>query len=149
MSDLRLEELSASNISAVNGLSLKPGQEQFIAPVSYSAAAAVIDPGASWQRAVMDGDELVGFIHAHFDPEAAEEFRSCIWRINIDAAKQGRGVGTFAVRATADEARARGFATLTVIWESGEDGPEQFFRWIGFEVVAETQYGENVGALTL
>lgn len=149
MSDLRLEELSASNISAVNGLSLKPGQEQFIAPVSYSAAAAVIDPGASWQRAVMDGDELVGFIHAHFDQEAAEEFRSCIWRINIDAAKQGRGVGTFAVRATADEARARGFDTLTVIWESGEDGPEQFFRWIGFEIVGETQYGENIGALTL
>ncbi|PPF82123.1 GNAT family N-acetyltransferase [Rathayibacter rathayi] len=149
MSDLRLEELSASNISAVNGLSLKPGQEQFIAPVSYSAAAAVIDPGASWQRAVMDGGELVGFIHAHFDPEAAEEFRSCIWRINIDAAKQGRGVGTFAVRATAEEARARGFGTLTVIWESGEDGPEQFFRWIGFEVVGETQYGENIGALTL
>ena len=51
MSDLRLEELSAANISAVNGLSLKPGQEQFVAPESYSAAAAVIDPGAAWQRA--------------------------------------------------------------------------------------------------
>lgn len=150
MSALRLEELSAANISAVNGLSLKPGQEQFVAPVSYSAAAAVIDPGAAWQRAILDDDELVGFIHAHFDPDAAEEeFRSCIWRINIDAAKQGRGVGTFAVRAAADEARNRGFDTLTVIWESGEDGPEQFFRWIGFEVVGETQYGENIGALKL
>ena len=108
MSALRLEELSAANISAVNGLSLKPGQEQFVAPVSYSAAAAVIDPGAAWQRAILDGDELVGFIHAHFDESAAEEFRSCIWRINIDAAKQGRGVGTFAVRAGAGACRPTG-----------------------------------------
>lgn len=149
MADLRLEELSASNISAVNRLSLKPGQEQFIAPVSYSAAAAVMDPAADWQRAVMDGDTLVGFIHAHFDPDAAEEFRSCIWRINIDAAHQGKGVGTYAVRATADEARKRGNTTLTVIWESGQDGPEQFFRWIGFEVIGETAYGENIGSLAL
>lgn len=149
MSALRLEELSASNISAVHGLSLKVGQEQFIDPVSYSAAAAVIDPGAVWQRAILDGDELVGFIHAHFDPEAAEEFRSCIWNITIDASKQGHGVGSFAVRAAAEEARRRGFDTLTVIWESGEDGPERFFRWIGFEVVGETQYGENIGALAL
>ena len=36
-----------------------------------------------------------------------------------------------------------------VAGRSGEDGPEQFFRWIGFEVVGETQYGENIGALTL
>ncbi|NQX12040.1 GNAT family N-acetyltransferase [Microbacteriaceae bacterium VKM Ac-2855] len=150
MADLRLDELSASNISAVNRLSLRPGQEQFVAPVSYSAAAAVIDPNAAWQRVIMDGDTLVGFIHAHFDPNALdEEFRSCIWRINIDAGQQGRGVGTFAVRATADEARKRGNDVLTVIWESGEDGPEQFFRWIGFEVTGQTQYGENIGTLKL
>jgi diamine N-acetyltransferase len=36
-----------------------------------------------------------------------------------------------------------------VIWESGADGPEQFFRWIGFEVIGETPYGENIGALKL
>lgn len=149
MTTLRLEELSASNISAVNRLSLKPGQEQFVAPVSYSAAAAVIDPSAAWQRAILDDDRLVGFVHAHFDPEADEEFRSCIWRINIDAAEQGHGIGTFAVQAAADEARRRGFETLTVIWESGEEGPDAFFRSVGFEVVGETPYGENLGALRL
>ena len=40
---LTLVELSAATIVAVNGLSLKPGQEQFLAPVSYGIAATVLN----------------------------------------------------------------------------------------------------------
>ena len=150
MGDLRLVELSASTIVAVNNLSLKPGQEQFIAPVSYSAAAAVADPTTSWQRVVLDGDDVVGFIMGDFDPHAQhEEFRAILWRINVDADDQGRGIGTFAVRALADEARRRGHDRLHVIWESGELGPEQFFLRSGFQPIGETQYGETIGALDL
>lgn len=150
MGTLRLEELSARNIVAANGLSLKPGQEQFIAPVSYSVAASVINPATSWQRVVMQGDDVVGFIHGNFDPEAEhEEFRACIWRINVDAAAQGRGVGKFAAHALAEEARARGFDHINVIWEPGEGGPEEFFHRIGFVDVGQTQYGETIGALQL
>ncbi|MCW2968541.1 MAG: family N-acetyltransferase, partial [Solirubrobacteraceae bacterium] len=59
------------------------------------------------------------------------------------------GVGTFAVRALADEARRRGLDRLYVIWESGELGPEQFFIRSGFNPSGETQYGETIGALEL
>lgn len=150
MAELRLEELNARNVVAANALTLKPGQEQFIAPVSYSAAAAVADPTTSWQRVVLDGDDVVGFIMGDFDPGAhQEEFRAILWRINVDAGDQGRGVGTYAVHALADEARLRGHARLYVIWESGELGPEQFFLRTGFLPVGETQYGETIGALDL
>jgi diamine N-acetyltransferase len=154
MADLRLEELSASNIAAANALSLKPGQEQFVAPVSYSAAAAVSNPATTWQRVVVDGeadgDEVVAFVQGNFDPEAEhEEFRAIVWRINVDAEAQGRGIGTFAIRALADEARKRGFSTLNVIWEPGEGGPEAFFLATGFSPVGETQYGETIGAMQL
>jgi diamine N-acetyltransferase len=150
MAELRLEELNASNIVAANALSLKPGQEQFVSPVSYSAAAVVSNPATSWQRVVLDGDDVVGFIMGNFDPDAEhEEFRSILWRINVDADDQGRGVGTFAVHALADEARNRGLARLYVIWESGELGPEQFFIRSGFAPSGETQYGETIGALEL
>ena len=44
MAELRLVELSAATIVAVNNMSLKPGQEQFLAPVSYGIAATVADP---------------------------------------------------------------------------------------------------------
>lgn len=150
MNAIRLEELSAATIVAVNRLGLKPGQEQFVSPVSYSAAAAVTPAHSAWQRVVLDDDRVVGFIHGNFDPEAQqEEFRAALWRINVDADAQGKGVGTFAVNALIDEARRRGVDRLTVIWERGEDGPEPFFLAVGFEPIGETPYGEVIGAIKL
>ncbi|MCP2030097.1 diamine N-acetyltransferase [Okibacterium sp. HSC-33S16] len=149
MPELRLVELSASTIVAVNALTLKPGQEQFVAPVSYSVAAAVLDPATTWQRVVLDGDEVVGFVQANFDPDGEGEFQSILWRINVDADDQGRGVGTFAVQALSDEAAKRGFDHVNVIYEPGESGPEAFFLRVGFEPVGETQYGETIGVRKL
>ncbi|MFZ4843718.1 MULTISPECIES: GNAT family N-acetyltransferase [Mycetocola] len=143
MTDLRLEELSATTIVAVNALTLKPGQEQFVAPVSYSVAAAVTDPSTTWQRVVLRDNKVVGFVQASFDEDSpSEEFRSVLWRINVDADAQGEGVGTFAVDALTEEARKRGFDHVSVIYEPGDLGPDVFFRQVGFEPVGETAYGE-------
>ncbi|KQQ25789.1 MULTISPECIES: N-acetyltransferase [unclassified Frondihabitans] len=150
MSDLRLEELSAKTIVAANTLTLKPGQEQYVAPVSHSIAEAYVNPTSAWPRVVLDGDEVVGFIMGQFDPDNDhEELRSCIWRINVSADAQGQGVGRFAVHSLATEARNRGFERLTVIYEPGDDGPESFFTHVGFEVIGETPYGEHLAALTI
>jgi GNAT superfamily N-acetyltransferase len=150
MAELRLEELSAKTIVAANSLTLRRGQEQFVTPVSYSIADAYINPNTSWPRVVLDGDEVVGFIRGNFDPDAEqEEFRSCVWRINVSADAQGQGIGKFAVLSLAEEARQRGFTRLTVIWEPGEEGPEEFFLAVGFTIIGQTQYGENIGALEL
>jgi len=150
MGDLRLEELSATTIVAANSLTLRPGQEQFVAPPSYAIADAYIDPHTSWPRVVLDGDTVVGFIRGNFDADnPLHEFRSCIWRINVAAAEQGSGVGKFAVWALAEEARSRGFHELTVLWEPGDDGPEDFFLKIGFQITGETQYGERIGSLKI
>ncbi|MFF8818735.1 MULTISPECIES: GNAT family N-acetyltransferase [Leucobacter] len=150
MSELRLEELSAATIVAVNTLGLKPGQEQFITPVSYAAAAAVTPQDSAWQRVVLLDDKVVGFIHGNFDPDAPqEEFRAALWRINVEADVQGQGVGTFAVNALIEEARRREVGRLTVLWERGAEGPEEFFLHIGFTPVGETPYGEVIGAIDL
>jgi diamine N-acetyltransferase len=150
MGDYRLEDLSATNIVAANSLTLRRGQEQFVTPTSYAIADAYINPLTTWSRVVLDGDRVVGFVRANFDPDSdQEEFRSCIWRIHVAADVQGSGVGRFAVQAAADEARLRGFPKLHVIWEPGEEGPEAFFLKVGFQVVGETQYGENLGAMEL
>jgi len=150
MSELRVVELSAATIVAVNNLSLKPGQEQFLAPVSYGIAATVINPQTSWQRVVLDRNEVVGFVSANFDPEAPEEhFRSVLWRINVDADDQGRGVGRFAVEALVEEARNRGFDHVDVIYEAGDDGPEAFFTRVGFSPVGETEYGEVIAEIRI
>jgi diamine N-acetyltransferase len=150
MAELRLEELNATNIVAANNLSLKPGQEQFIAPVTYAAETAVVNPATAWQRVALNGDRVVGFIHGNFDPDNEhEEFRACIWRINVDAEAQGKGVGRFLAHALAEEAKRRGFDHITVLWEPGEEGPGEFFHRIGFRDVGETQYGDVIGSLQL
>ena len=150
MSELRMVELSAATIVAVNNMSLKPGQEQFLAPVSYGIAATVIDPQTSWQRVVLDGDQVVGFVSANFDQDAPEEhFRSVLWRINVDADDQGKGVGRFAVEQLIDEARTRGFDHVNVIYEAGEDGPEAFFLRVGFTPVGETEYSEVIAQIRI
>ncbi|SJN27932.1 Spermidine acetyltransferase [Microbacterium esteraromaticum] len=148
MSELRVVELSAATIVAVNNLSLKPGQEQFLAPVSYGIAATVVNPQTSWQRVVLDGDEVVAFVSASFDADTPDEyFRSVLWRINVDADDQRRGIGSFAVKALIDEARARGVDHVNVIYEAGEEGPEAFFRHMGFEPVGETEYSEVIAQI--
>ncbi len=150
MAELRLVELSASTIVAVNNMSLKPGQAEFLAPVSYGVAATVVNPQTTWQRVVMDGDEVVGFVSANFDPDEPEEhFRSVLWRINVDADDQGRGVGRFAVQKLVEEARERGMDHVDVIYEAGEGGPEAFFSRVGFTPVGETEYGEVVAEIRL
>ncbi|MET0672795.1 MAG: GNAT family N-acetyltransferase, partial [Microbacterium pygmaeum] len=109
-----------------------------------------INPQTSWQRVVLDANEVVGFVSANFDPEAPEEhFQSVLWRINVDADDQGRGVGRFAVQKLLEEARDRGVDRVDVIYEAGEGGPQAFFERVGFTPVGETEYGEVIAEIRL
>jgi diamine N-acetyltransferase len=150
MTDLRLEELSADTALQANSLELRPGQEQFITPITYENADASIDHTNTWSRVVVMGDDVVGFIRAHFDPHNPhEELRCCVWRVNVSAAAQGQGVGRFAIDAVRHEAKAREFHTLTVAWQPGDAGPGEFFHHLGFIDTGVTEYGDVVGSLSL
>lgn len=150
MDALRLEELNAKNVVEANNLTLKPGQEQFVAPVSNSIAEAYVNQNTAWPRVVYAEEDLVGFIMATFDAESTrEEFKALILRMNVAAEAQGRGVGRFAVEKIAEEGRRRGAENLYSMWEGGEDGPDAFFRHVGFEVIGENEFGEVVGRMAL
>jgi diamine N-acetyltransferase len=150
MGELRLEELSAKTIVAANSLTLKPGQEAFVAPTSYAIAESYFNPTTEWPRVVLDGDTVVGFIRGHFDNDAPQpEFRSCIWRITVAANQQGKGVGRFAVLSLAAEAETRGYTSLTVLWDAGDNGPGEFFHKLGFVDTGITRYGEIISELAL
>lgn len=148
MSELTLAELTVDNLPAATKLRLKAGQEKFVAPVVESIAEAYVNPTA-WPRVVLAGDQVVGFVMGNFDPDhELEAFRAGIWRLNVAADAQGRGVGRFAVEAVAVEARRRGVSRITVLWERGEGGPEEFYLRLGFVPTGEL-FGETVGALDL
>jgi diamine N-acetyltransferase len=150
MAALRIEELNAETISAANRLTLKPGQEDFLEPETYTNVEQQLDPAGSWPRVILDDDHVVGYVMGAFDADAPEEFlRAAVWRVNVAADAQGRGVGRFAIEALADEARKRGFSRVTVVWASGDAGPGAFFESVGFRVIGQTPFGENLGALDL
>jgi diamine N-acetyltransferase len=146
---LRLEALSSTNLNAVLQLPPQAGDREPVAPVAASIAEAYITPTA-WPRAILDDTEVVGFVMANWDPdEEIPEFRGGIWRLNVAKEARKRGVGRFAVGEVADEARRRGYDRITVLWEPGPDGPEQFYLKCGFRKMGRTLFGEVAGELLL
>ncbi len=145
---LRLDELTGKNIHLANQLSVKPGQERFILPATFSMMETPPSPATSWERVAVRDDKVVGFIDANLDtdPKTAAEFRACIWRIFVDADAQDQGVGSFLIRSFADAAARAGIAQVTVIWEEGPQGPGDAFHRIGFTDIGQTSYGEIIGA---
>ncbi|MFS8198570.1 GNAT family N-acetyltransferase [Streptomyces sp. CWNU-52B] len=154
---MRLEKVTPDNIEAAIALKVRPDQERFVSTVVKSLAEAYAQPqpGTAWPRLVYEGDELVGFVMAffdvRFDPDTPEDRpRSGLWRLNIAEGRQGRGYGTFAVRAVCEEVRRRGRTRLvTVTWEEGEGGPEPFYQRLGFRRTGEMNGGQVVGELDL
>ena len=150
--DLRLTELTPSNVADACRLAIRPEQEGVVAPVAVSLAEAYVSGGIAWPRLVTDGDAgpVVGFVMGGFDPGSeTSAFRCGIWRLNVAAEAQGQGVGRFAVHAVADEARRRGNDRLTVLWVPHAHGPERFYLRLGFRPTGEVLFGQVVGELAL
>ena len=55
------------------------------------------------------------------------------------------GANGYTGRLVAEEARRRGQSRISVLWEKGRDGPEGFYRTLGFAPIGEL-FGETVGA---
>jgi diamine N-acetyltransferase len=146
----RLEAVTPRNLDAVCAVRVRPEQERYVESVPRSLAEAYVHSHLAWPRAVVDGDQVVGFVMAFLDVHWHEDdppnvTRSGLWRLNIDAAHQGRGYGRFAVDATCAFLASRGrdeFAYVT--WEPGEHGPEGFYLGLGFEVTGELSGTQTV-----
>jgi diamine N-acetyltransferase len=146
MTRLRLVELDADNLPAVVAIPPAVGEKACVAPVVFSIAEAYVTPTA-WPRVIVDGDDVVGFVMANWDPDnEIAEFRGGIWRLNVADEAKGRGVGRFAVEQVREEARRRGYDQITVLWDPAPDGPEQFYLRVGFQKTGEL-FGETVGVL--
>ncbi|MFE2327963.1 GNAT family N-acetyltransferase [Streptomyces sp. NPDC059385] len=151
---LRLEPVTADNIDAVCAIQVRPDQNHLVSPVVKSLAEAYVHGETAWPRAVVDGDEVVGFVMAFLDiawnpaVDPADR-RSGIWRLNIAAGHQGKGYGRFAVQAVTEEIRGRGASQAYVTWHLGEGSPEPFYLGLGFQRTGELSGDEPVGVLRL
>jgi diamine N-acetyltransferase len=150
---MELRKIDQGNYEAVLAVSVRPDQEDLVAPVVKSLAEAYVYGDYAWPRAIYDGDEPVGFVMAFIripwrDPSDTD-LRSGLWRLNIAAGRQGHGLGTFAVEAVCAELRARGETSAYVTYEAREGGPAPFYRKLGFQPTGELADGEIVAVRDL
>jgi diamine N-acetyltransferase len=104
----RLEKITPDNVEAACRLTVRPDQEQLVAPVARSLAEAYVQPEIAWPRLIVE--QLVGFV------------MGSSW---------GRGYGRFAVGSVCEEIRRRGQDRATVTWVPGDHGPERFNLRLG------------------
>lgn len=150
MENLRLEELSAANAQQANSIELVPGQEAFETPVTYEHYESSLNLANTWSRVIIADEEVVGFVRAHFDSQHEQpELRSALWRVSVAASAQGQGVGRFAITAASEEARTHGLTELTAVWSPDDKGPGDFFHKLGFHDSGITEYGDQIGTLSL
>ena len=90
---VRLDPISEDNVKAVFDLAVAPGQEAFVASNAWSLAQAVAEAAIAWPRAIVAGDEVVGFLMLEIDPEEENGRPFWLWRLMIGATFQRRGYG--------------------------------------------------------
>lgn len=150
MEQLRIAEITPETIDDALGIRVRPEQERFVAPVERSLAEAYAFREVAWPRLVYAGGTAVAFVMGSLDPgNELDFFRFGIWRLNVAADQQGQGYGRFAAQAVLDEVRSRGQRRATVLWVPGADGPEGFYRRLGFRPTGEEFHGQVVGELAL
>ena len=149
MTAVRLEPISSTNVKAVFDLQVGPGQEAFVAPNPWSLAQALAEPASSWPRAIVEGDEVVGFLMLEIDPDDPDGQPFWLWRMMVGVGHQRRGIGTAALALALTEVRARGGTELYTSWVPGDGSPEPFYRGLSFHPTGEVDDGEIVARLVL
>jgi diamine N-acetyltransferase len=149
-----LREITDDNLGAVLALRVAPAQERFVGTVFGALEDARKTPEAKpWFRAVYADDDPVGFVMLSWDVTPDPPWIIgpwFLWKILIDERQQGRGYGREAVRLVADIISANGAAELLTSCVPGDDGPEPFYRRLGFEPMGGyDEKGEVILALEL
>ena len=147
-----LREITAETVRQVVSLSVAENQECFVAPNAVSLAQALFAPEA-WYRAIYLGDEPVGFVMLEDESlrsPSPETPMVGVWRFMIDAAFQGRGIGTAAMMRVVEHVRAKGlFASLELSYMPGPGCPEAFYLGLGFRHTGRVEGNEIVLELPL
>lgn len=141
-----LREITADTLESYLRLAVAEDQRGFVASNAVSVAQAHFSREA-WFRGIVAGDEPVGFLMLHDDPEKAEYF---LWRLMIDQNHQGKGYGKAAVALLVDHVRTRPNATSLGVSTVRKPGnPQPFYEALGFVATGEIEDGETVLRLAL
>ena len=145
-----LREVTRHNIQALMNLDAGDGGRQ-VAPNAKSMAQAAVY-GEAWPRAIYADDEVVGFVMLYDPSQVAEpeEPDFFLWRLMVDRAWQGLGIGLAALRLGIEHVQGRphpGEMFTSIV----EPAPQliTFYGQAGFELTDQYIDGERVLRLVL
>lgn len=147
-----LRPITADTVRDVIALRVAPGQTRFVAPNATSLAQALFSDQA-WYRAIHHNEMLAGFVMLRDETMGQTSLprpEVGLWRLMVDQRHQGLGIGRAAVRLVAEHVMAnRGRDALFTSYVPGPDGPEGFYRALGFIPTGAMDEDEVVAVLEL
>jgi len=137
--DVSLVEISADNLREVMDLTVKPQQDDYVAPNSVSIAQKCFDD-ESWMRAIYVEDAAVGFVLLSERPNVPRYY---LWRYMIAGDQQGKGFGRRGLDLVVEHVRTQPNATeFFLSYMPGPDGPRDFYAKYGFVETGREHEGE-------
>lgn len=141
---MRLAPVEPEHRERLAALAVASDQAHFVAGNAASLAEADEDADAR-PRAVWLGERLVGFL-MYEAPETGQEAR--IYRLMIDRAEQGRGLGKAALRAALAEIRALPhIRELSICYDPGNAAARHMYAEAGFVEEGLDEDGEMIARL--
>jgi RimJ/RimL family protein N-acetyltransferase/ribosomal protein S18 acetylase RimI-like enzyme len=143
--EVRLVEVTAENLVAVNGLRTHKSQEAFVAPMARSLAQA-LHPGEHegkpiepWLRAIEADGVIAGFMMVAL-VEGKDPY---LWRLLVDRMHQRRGIAARAMGLLEEDAREMGGEHLVLSYAEGRGSPGDFYLALGYEPTGNAHGGET------
>jgi diamine N-acetyltransferase len=149
-----LRAVTDENRGELVALRVASSQERFVGTVAGALRdAEEIPEGKPWYRAIYSGDQPVGFVMLSWNvtPQPPRIIGPWfLWKLLIDERYQRRGYGRAAVGLVAEIVRGNGATELLTSCVPGADGPEGFYRRLGFIPTGDLDdNGEVILALEL
>ncbi|HEX8603326.1 MAG TPA: GNAT family N-acetyltransferase [Pseudoduganella sp.] len=143
---ITLAPITRENVEAVMNIELPPEQAQFVASNASSIAQASYYPNLHPQAIYVDG-KPAGFllygINANDEPG-----HYAIYRLMVDAAQQGRGIGRHAMGLLLEELRSRpDLRRITICYMPGNAVGRRFYASLGFVEVGLDGEGEMIAEI--
>ena len=133
--------ITDANRDEVVALRVAPSQTRFVGSVADALADAGEYPEAKpWYRAVYAEEVPVGFVMLSWDvvPQPPRIIGPWfLWKLLIDERSQRRGYGREVVRLVAQTVGENGPTELLTSCVQAADGPEGFYRRLGFAPTGE------------
>jgi diamine N-acetyltransferase len=153
--NVRLRPVDRDNWRAMVRLNLRPGQEHFVSPPSWSLSRSYVrgygDKYEYLPMVICDADTVVGYVTLICDASSLDDY--WIDDILIDAIYQGRGYGRAAMKSVLAMIPERyprcGVIKLTCF--RGNDNAAALYKSLGFEITGELDeiFKEPIYALTV